>query len=196
MHDTGDVAQQGQQDVDPEMLADAHLKKHAQRGQQDGENDTNEVHWVGPFRLMSIWWLNPASAVKVPKISGFGDHADLVQGALKIAEPLVEGVGLDAVKPLTQRLFLVALAVVPGTTLQAHDQHVIADEMGAHAAAQKPPVSLVRAEGAQGFGIGNASLGTGRIHRGSKVADAGNGRTHARSLPSVGDPVTQAQILA
>jgi hypothetical protein len=44
MNDTGNITQQGQQNVDPEMLADPDLQKHAQRRQQDGDNDANKIH--------------------------------------------------------------------------------------------------------------------------------------------------------
>src|SRR5690606_33529791 len=44
MHDTGNVAEDGEDDVDPEMLAEPHLKKHAKRRQDDREDDADEVH--------------------------------------------------------------------------------------------------------------------------------------------------------
>ena len=44
MHDARDVAEQGEEDVEPEVPADADLEEHAERRQQDGEDDAYEVH--------------------------------------------------------------------------------------------------------------------------------------------------------
>ncbi|MNY80485.1 hypothetical protein D3C86_2215480 [compost metagenome] len=44
MDDAGDVAQQGEQDVQPEGAAEAHLEEHAERRQKDGDEDADQVH--------------------------------------------------------------------------------------------------------------------------------------------------------
>ena len=44
MNDAGDVAQKRQQDVDPELHADADLEKDAERRQQDGQYDSQKIH--------------------------------------------------------------------------------------------------------------------------------------------------------
>lgn len=44
MDDAGDVAQQGEQDVQPEGAAKAHLEEDAQRRQEDGDKDADQVH--------------------------------------------------------------------------------------------------------------------------------------------------------
>ena len=44
MDDAGDVAAQRQEKIEPEMQAKANLKKHADRRQEDGKNNTNYVH--------------------------------------------------------------------------------------------------------------------------------------------------------
>jgi hypothetical protein len=41
--EAGNVAEEGEQHVDPKVLAEALLKKDAERGEQDGENDAEEV---------------------------------------------------------------------------------------------------------------------------------------------------------
>ena len=48
MDDAGHVAAQREYDVEPEMQTNTDLKKHAKRRQQDGQQDTNEIHsYVG-----------------------------------------------------------------------------------------------------------------------------------------------------
>ncbi len=42
--DAGDVAKNGKQDVDPELLADAHLQKHTQGREKYGDYDTQQIH--------------------------------------------------------------------------------------------------------------------------------------------------------
>lgn len=44
MNDAWDVTAQRQQDIEPEMQAKANLKKHADRRQENGKNNTNYVH--------------------------------------------------------------------------------------------------------------------------------------------------------
>jgi hypothetical protein len=44
MDDPRDIAQKGQEDVDPKMLANANLKKYPQWGKNDGYNDAEYVH--------------------------------------------------------------------------------------------------------------------------------------------------------
>src|SRR6056297_2394551 len=71
-------------------------------------------------------------------------HGDVVALALHS--------GLHGIEFRAQRVRLCTLAVVPRATLKRHVQHVIADEMGPGATAQKSPVGLVRADTAQGAG--------------------------------------------
>lgn len=49
MHDAGDVAQQGEEDVQPEGAAETHLQEHAQRRQDDGDEDADQVHAKAPW---------------------------------------------------------------------------------------------------------------------------------------------------
>lgn len=44
MNNAGDITAERQQDVEPEVQAKANLKKHADRRQEDGKNNTNYVH--------------------------------------------------------------------------------------------------------------------------------------------------------
>lgn len=44
VNDAGNIAAERQQDIEPEMQAKANLKKHADRRQEDGKNNTNYVH--------------------------------------------------------------------------------------------------------------------------------------------------------
>jgi hypothetical protein len=44
VNDAGDVTQDRQQDIDPEVQADADLEEHAERRQQDGKEDSQDVH--------------------------------------------------------------------------------------------------------------------------------------------------------
>lgn len=48
VHDTRYVTAQRQQNIQPKRAAKAHLHKHTQRRQQDGENDFNKVHVHSP----------------------------------------------------------------------------------------------------------------------------------------------------
>jgi hypothetical protein len=43
MHESRDVAEKSEQDVDPEVLSEALLQKDAERGEQDGEDDAEEI---------------------------------------------------------------------------------------------------------------------------------------------------------
>src|SRR6185437_9100574 len=45
MDDAGDIAQQRQQDVEPELQPEPDLEEHAERRQEDGEEDADDVHW-------------------------------------------------------------------------------------------------------------------------------------------------------
>src|SRR5512135_3520356 len=44
MDNAGDVAQQRQQDVDPELQPQTDLKEDAERRQQDGQKNTDDIH--------------------------------------------------------------------------------------------------------------------------------------------------------
>jgi hypothetical protein len=44
MDDAGDVAKQGQQDVDPEVFANTNLEKDAERGQDYREDYPYDIH--------------------------------------------------------------------------------------------------------------------------------------------------------
>jgi hypothetical protein len=46
VHDAGDVAQDRQQDVDPELWPDADLQEDTERGEQDRVEDAQRVHGV------------------------------------------------------------------------------------------------------------------------------------------------------
>lgn len=45
MDDAGDVAAERQQDVDPELEADPDLEKHAERRQQDGQKNSQQIQF-------------------------------------------------------------------------------------------------------------------------------------------------------
>lgn len=44
VNDAGHVSAQRQQNIEPEMKTEAHLQKHADRGQKNGEQNANDVH--------------------------------------------------------------------------------------------------------------------------------------------------------
>jgi hypothetical protein len=44
MHDSGDIAEQGEKDIEPERAPDANLQKHPQRGKKDGAQYSNQIH--------------------------------------------------------------------------------------------------------------------------------------------------------
>jgi len=44
MNNAGNVTEDGQQDIQPESPAQPHLQKYAQRGKQDGDQNTQEIH--------------------------------------------------------------------------------------------------------------------------------------------------------
>jgi hypothetical protein len=46
MDDAGDVAEKGQQNIQPELKAKAHLQKNADRRQKDGKENADNVHGV------------------------------------------------------------------------------------------------------------------------------------------------------
>jgi hypothetical protein len=45
MHDARQPAEQGQKDVQPEVQAETHLQENAERRQEDGEKDADDVQW-------------------------------------------------------------------------------------------------------------------------------------------------------
>jgi hypothetical protein len=53
MDDAGNVPQYRQQDVQPEMKADAHLEKNAQWRKEDRENESNNIH--GVLHIVAGW---------------------------------------------------------------------------------------------------------------------------------------------
>lgn len=44
MDDPGDVAENRQQDIEPEVQTYAHLQEYSERRQQDGKYDSDDVH--------------------------------------------------------------------------------------------------------------------------------------------------------
>ncbi len=44
MNDAGQIAAQRQKNIEPEMKTEANLQKHADRRQDDGEKNANDVH--------------------------------------------------------------------------------------------------------------------------------------------------------
>ncbi len=44
MNDAGDEAEDRQQDIDPEVLADPDLQEHPEGREQYGEHDTQQIH--------------------------------------------------------------------------------------------------------------------------------------------------------
>tara|TARA_R110000850_G_scaffold275332_1_gene414601 strand:- start:2724 stop:2918 length:195 start_codon:yes stop_codon:yes gene_type:complete len=50
MYDPGNVAQQGQNDVNPEVLANADLQKDTQRRQQYRYDNSNQIQLLSPFQ--------------------------------------------------------------------------------------------------------------------------------------------------
>jgi hypothetical protein len=46
MHNARDIAQDGQQNIDPEMQPNAYLEEYTQRGQENGKYNPNEIHTV------------------------------------------------------------------------------------------------------------------------------------------------------
>jgi hypothetical protein len=44
VHDPGDVAEQGEQDVEPEVQPETDLEKDPERGQQNGQQNANQIH--------------------------------------------------------------------------------------------------------------------------------------------------------
>ena len=50
MDDSRDITQQGQEDIDPEVQPDPHLQKNTQGRQHDGQQNTNDIHLLFPFR--------------------------------------------------------------------------------------------------------------------------------------------------
>src|SRR3546814_20207479 len=48
MHDPGNIAEEREQDVQPEVSSEADLQEDAQRRQQDRQDDANEIHASAP----------------------------------------------------------------------------------------------------------------------------------------------------
>jgi len=44
MYDTGNITQNGQQDVQPKMLSESYLKKNPQGREQYGDDDADYIH--------------------------------------------------------------------------------------------------------------------------------------------------------
>ena len=44
MDDAGEIAAQREQDIQPELKAETHLQENADRRQDDGEQNANDVH--------------------------------------------------------------------------------------------------------------------------------------------------------
>ena len=44
--DARNIAEDREQDIDPELKPDTHLQEHADRRQQNRENDANDIHTV------------------------------------------------------------------------------------------------------------------------------------------------------
>jgi hypothetical protein len=44
MNDAGNIPEQRQHQVDPEVFTDPDLEKNPQRGQKNGEQDANQIH--------------------------------------------------------------------------------------------------------------------------------------------------------
>lgn len=53
MDDPGDVTAQSQQNVQPEMKAEADLQKNADGRQDNGEQNANDVHDLNPMSMLS-----------------------------------------------------------------------------------------------------------------------------------------------
>ncbi len=54
--DARDVAEQREQDVEPELQADADLQEHAQGRQEDGQQDTEDVHGEDLPHCSVVMW--------------------------------------------------------------------------------------------------------------------------------------------
>lgn len=52
MDDPGDVTAQSQQNVQPEMKAEADLQKNADGRQDNGEQNANDVHDLNPMSIV------------------------------------------------------------------------------------------------------------------------------------------------
>lgn len=44
VNDAGNIAEQREQDIQPEMSSETNLEKHAQGREQDGDNDADNIH--------------------------------------------------------------------------------------------------------------------------------------------------------
>jgi hypothetical protein len=50
MDDPGQIPEQRQNNIDPEMLSQTFLQKDPERGQQNGDDDPNDIHMNVPAR--------------------------------------------------------------------------------------------------------------------------------------------------
>ena len=71
------------------------------------------------------------------------------------------GLRLEGVEPDAERLFLGALTIVPRAALQAHDQHIVADEMRLAAGLQEPEIGGIGAHRLDFLGRGYTGAGKG-----------------------------------
>jgi hypothetical protein len=74
MDDPGDVPKDRQQNVEPEMQTQADREKDAHGRQQDGQNDTDDIHNMSPQRAASIArpGTNPTKLIDVPNVAASG----------------------------------------------------------------------------------------------------------------------------
>src|SRR5690349_14155889 len=64
MDDAGNIAEQRQEDVEPELQPEADLEEHAKRRQDDGEEDAHDVHWRDA--VSGRQWLRLRTALLYP----------------------------------------------------------------------------------------------------------------------------------
>lgn len=64
MNNPRDIAEDGQQDIQPELRPDTHLKENSEGREENSENDSNEIHAVTCCRLCrAVVYRGPAKAV-------------------------------------------------------------------------------------------------------------------------------------
>lgn len=51
VNNPGNIPQKRQQDIQPKVQTDTHLKKHSQRGKKYRKNKTDDIHNKNPFPL-------------------------------------------------------------------------------------------------------------------------------------------------
>lgn len=61
MDNAGDITAQRQKNVQPEMQAEPHLKKDAHGREDDGDQNTNDVHGES-FQVNQNWTINVSGA--------------------------------------------------------------------------------------------------------------------------------------